>query len=143
MNYWAFWIFFSWNTRKICYGRVLNIPFLKYKKSSVMAGFWIFLCWSIKMFLFMKCIEFFSGFLFLEIWEEIFHSFRFLKYKKFCRGRSLLLLELGVKSACLHFRKYKEFFSEYVFLFSGGLGWEVAQVALNTTTLVIQQYNIS
>ena len=37
----------SRNIRKFCYARVLNIPFLKYKKGSVMLRFWIFLSWNI------------------------------------------------------------------------------------------------
>ena len=31
----VFWIYLSQNIRKFCCGRVLNVPFLKYKKSSV------------------------------------------------------------------------------------------------------------
>ena len=40
--------------RKFRYARVLNIPFLKYKKSSVMLGFWIILCWNLRKFNFLK-----------------------------------------------------------------------------------------
>ena len=45
--------------------------------------------------------------------QKFFRGFRFLKYKKFSQGGCFLFLDLGLKSAGFHFRKYNDFFSVF------------------------------
>ena len=85
------------------YVSFLNIRFLKYKKSSFMSSFWIFLSWSITKVL---------------SWN--IRRFRFLKYKEFFSGFIYVSRNIrsvsSIRASKFNFQKYKEFFSGWIFL---------------------------
>ena len=105
----GFWIYISRNIRKFRYSRVLNIPFLKYKKSSVMAGLWIYLSRNIKTFRYTRIL-----------------NISFMKYKK---------SSVSWKLENFFLRKCKKFFQSRCFWekILGILGRKVRLVAAYIT----------
>ena len=96
----------SGNIRKFRYARVLNIPFLKYKKSFVTPGFSIYLSWNRIKFCFLK-------------YKDFFRVLRFLKYKKsFLLKKYKKLFNIKArKLESSNFPEYKKF-SRFLLFFS-------------------------